>query len=208
MGTMTARCWDERFESPSPSATSFASEAWSASHPSGTSMFLRTGWPQTSTFIQLPASPTDQHAFKPIDAVFKTDHFEFRLTTREGQSSTRMRDDLDLTIPYPASEFRKYRPESLVCASGRCSGQAVLADLKDVERYNDLPSEHWAELLDAWMCHEDQTLSEELIKKGNNIWPKDGQGLISSSGILLSTKSARGWHMAEDSEVSGLHATS
>ena len=208
VGSMTLRCWDERFETSSAPA-SLATEAWSTTYVNSTSMRLHTGWPQTSSYLRLPAAASlstspnsSDRSQKSVDAVFKSDHFEIRLPTQEGQSSTRTREDLDLTFPYPASAFRTYRPDSLVCASAKCTGRAVLADLKDVDRYNDLPSEYWAELLDAWMCHQDQTLSEELIQKGNNIWPKDRQGLISSSGILVTASNARGWHIAEGTEVS------
>lgn len=204
---MTIRCWDERFEAPSSSSSptssgSFASEAWSATYTSPTALRLDTGSASTSGCLRLPTAcsrPND--ARKSFDAVFKGgDHFELRLGTQEGQSSTRARTDLDIAFPYPAAAFRTHLPPSLHCSE--CD--ADLADLRQVKRYNDLPSEHWAELLDAWMCHEDQTLSEELVRKGNNIWPKDDQGLVSTGAVLLSAKNVRGWRLAHHSEVSRL----
>lgn len=202
---MIVRCWDERFECSPP--TSQAAEAWSATRIDNTALCLQTGSSSTSICIRLPAAaaavpssdPDELH--RAIDAVFKVDHFELRLGTKEGQSSTRARTDLDIQVPYPAATFRKHRPDSLVCAAENCSGRAVLADLRNVDRYNDLPSEHWAELLDAWMCHHDQTLSDELIHKGNNIWPKAGQGLLSTSAMLLNRKNATGWRRVVHSEV-------
>ena len=53
----------------------------------------------------------------------------------------------------------------------------------------DLPSEHWEELVDAWMCHTDQSLHEQVAKRGRGFWPGTGQALIGGSYILFEESS-------------------
>lgn len=134
---------------------------------------------------------------KPLDMLYKADHYEIKIPTAVSTQFTRARDDLEIANPYSAQEFRTHKPSSLSCTS--CGAQ--LADLNQVKRYNDLPSEHWAELLDAWMCHPDQTLSKDIIEKGNNIWPQANQALISTTGIILAEQNTGGWVIAEEIEV-------
>lgn len=134
---------------------------------------------------------------KPLDLLYKADHYEIKIPTAVSTQFTRNRDDLEMAVPYSAQDFRTHQPASLTCTS--CS--ASLADLSQVTRYNDLPSEHWADLLDAWMCHPDQTLSKDIIDKGNNIWPQANQALISTTGIVLATNNTQGWVVADELEV-------
>ena len=60
---------------------------------------------------------------------------------------------------------------AFICAS--CSLPLVHA--AKVARYRDLPSEHWAELVDAWMCHADLKLHEQ-VRRGSKegFWPAEG----------------------------------
>ncbi|KAI0250715.1 HECT-like ubiquitin-conjugating enzyme-binding-domain-containing protein, partial [Lactifluus subvellereus] len=71
---------------------------------------------------------------------------------------------LDPSSPKPeplplldAEQLRARSPTSFICAS--CS--LPLVHGARITRYDDLPSEHWAELVDAWMCHTDQTLNAQ-----------------------------------------------
>jgi len=49
-----------------------------------------------------------------------------------------------------------------------------------------LPSEHWEELVEAWMCHSDQKLHEHVVKHGKRgFWPKEGEALVGGSYILF-----------------------
>ncbi|KAH9936022.1 HECT-like ubiquitin-conjugating enzyme-binding-domain-containing protein [Amylocystis lapponica] len=96
----------------------------------------------------------------------------------------------DSTTPHPAShtalldaaQLSAHSPTSFICAS--CSLPLVqCARLRD---YKDLPSEHWAELVDAWMCHSDQKLHEHVTKHTTEgFWPSDGHALVGGSYILL-----------------------
>ncbi|EIW78318.1 hypothetical protein CONPUDRAFT_138644 [Coniophora puteana RWD-64-598 SS2] len=53
--------------------------------------------------------------------------------------------------------------------------------------YRDLPSEHWEELVDAWMCHADQTLNEQVARTGRDgFWPTGpGVALVGGSYVLF-----------------------
>lgn len=210
VGTLTLRAWDERFEGTASKSDSSAMdiaaaarEAWSFSFASPTVLSLNTGHAGTSgnlhsnAHIRLPVSadPATGPSGK-MDAISKADHFELRLRTAEASQTTRSRDDLEISHPYTAKDFRAHAGVQLACVA--CG--AGLADLRSVTRFTDLPSEHWAELLDAWMCHQDQTLSEELIAKGNNIWPKEAQALIGSTGIVLAASNTCNWTVARDLE--------
>ncbi|KAH7098859.1 HECT-like ubiquitin-conjugating enzyme-binding-domain-containing protein [Auriculariales sp. MPI-PUGE-AT-0066] len=72
-------------------------------------------------------------------------------------------------------------PTAFVCNS--CS--LPLVQNGKITRWNDLPSEHWAELLDAWMCHHDQKLTDQAAKAAHGFWPVEGQALVGGSYILF-----------------------
>ncbi|CEQ39153.1 SPOSA6832_00629 [Sporobolomyces salmonicolor] len=110
-------------------------------------------------------------------------------------SQTMNRADLEVHVPLSTSELRETMPVSFVCAT--CD--AELIDTSTITRYNALPSEHWAELLDAWMCHQDQTLSDDLIQKGKGIKPRLDEGLVGTSYVLFPREVTRNWHTPEQS---------
>lgn len=196
ISTMHILAWDDRFGNPSQ-AQPLAQEAWSANCLDANTLQLATDH-DSATVLLATAAAEPRDSAKKLDMVFKGDYYELHLPTAESEQTTRQRSDFELHSVYPAAEFRKHKPQLLVCSS--CGEDLV--DLSRISRYNDLPSEHWAELLDAWMCHHDQTLSEELIAKGNNIWPKGTQALLSSGAVLLAVDNVRSWVEAKDLEVS------
>lgn len=215
LSSMIVRAWDARFEgtspdprnsntlsSPASTTAALAQEAWSVTQSSKTSLELRTSTTSDKHdhHTILLAAETSPTTTKPLDMVFKGDHYEVRIATAESTNSTRTRDDLEIRSPYTAADLKAHArtTDAFMCVS--CG--VPLIKLANITRYNDLPSEHWAELLDAWMCHQDQSLSEELIAKGNNIWPKDHQALLSSTGIIVSSPNASSWTIASELEVS------
>ncbi|GAA5893750.1 hypothetical protein JCM5296_001124 [Sporobolomyces johnsonii] len=111
-------------------------------------------------------------------------------------SPTRNRADLEVHVPLSTSELRDTMPTSFACAT--C--HAELVDSSTITRYNALPSEHWAELLDAWMCHQDQTLSDDLIQKGKGIKPRLDEGLVGTSYVLFPREVTRNWATPEQSQ--------
>lgn len=100
--------------------------------------------------------------------------------------------------PLSTAELRECLPTSFACAT--C--HAELVDASRITKYNALPSEHWAELLDAWMCHQDQTLSDDLVAKGKGIKPRVGEGLVGSAYIVFEQDVTKNWVTPEKSEVS------
>ncbi|KAI0631343.1 HECT-like ubiquitin-conjugating enzyme-binding-domain-containing protein [Trametes polyzona] len=81
-----------------------------------------------------------------------------------------------------ATQLTSASPTSFVCAS--CSLPIVQG--ARVHEYRDLPSEHWAELVDAWMCHSDQRLHDHVQKHSREgFWPREGQALVGGSYVLF-----------------------
>ncbi|BGP16007.1 hypothetical protein JCM10213v2_004000 [Rhodosporidiobolus nylandii] len=120
---------------------------------------------------------------------------EVKLVTNE-PSPTRNRADLEVHTPLSTDDLRRSMPTSFACST--CNVE--LADVSAIQRYNALPSEHWAELLDAWMCHQDQELSADLIAKGKGIKPRPDEGLVGTSYVLLPRELTRNWVTPDESE--------
>ncbi|KAH9060582.1 HECT-like ubiquitin-conjugating enzyme-binding-domain-containing protein [Lactarius vividus] len=91
-----------------------------------------------------------------------------------------------------AEQLRSRAPTSFICAS--CS--LPLVHGSRIVRYDDLPSEHWTELVDVWMCHTDQTLNAQVARHAKGLWPQNGQALVGGSYLLFdksATVSANLW---------------
>jgi hypothetical protein len=70
--------------------------------------------------------------------------------------------------------------------------------------YRDLPSEHWEELVEAWMCHSDQKLNSQVANHGKRgFWPSAGQAFVGGSYILFEegVMNAANLHIAVDKKV-------
>ena len=81
-----------------------------------------------------------------------------------------------------ASQLRNMDPTSFACAS--CSLPVI--NCERIERYNDLPSAHWEELMDAWMCHADQKLTDQITRhREGGFRPEPGQAFVGGSYMLL-----------------------
>ncbi|KAK7681493.1 hypothetical protein QCA50_015585 [Cerrena zonata] len=145
----------------------------------------------TSPMLCLPVRvPIGKKEVKPIPGT--GDRFEIKLPT--SSPSSRSRHNTPSPIPeineneaadvaiLDATQLSSLTPTSFICAS--CSLPLVHASR--LHQYRDLPSEHWAELVDAWMCHADLKLSED-VKKGSKdgFWPEAGEGLVGGSYVLV-----------------------
>jgi hypothetical protein len=103
-------------------------------------------------------------------------HYEVKVATLDPQSPR--------AEPLPlldAEQLGSRAPTTFICAS--CS--LPLVHGARITRYDDLPSEHWAELVDAWMCHTDQTLNAQIARHAKGFWPQSGQALVGGSYILF-----------------------
>lgn len=111
----------------------------------------------------------------------QTGHFELRLTTSKAVDYRNRPSSLEMPPLCDATQLSASKPNSFICTS--CSLPIVQAS--NIISYRDLPSEHWEELVDAWMCHADQSLHEQVAKRGRGFWPEANQALVGGSYILF-----------------------
>lgn len=100
-----------------------------------------------------------------------------------------------------AGQLAAIRPTAFLCAS--CSLPVVQGARVGVWR--DLPSEHWEELVEAWMCHGDQKLHDHVQQQSREgFWPSEGVALVGGSYILFdeSAMNEANLLVAGDSKVS------
>ena len=122
-------------------------------------------------------------------------HFELKLPT-VGTPDLPSSSAVEL---YDATALSKSMPTTFVCSS--CS--LPLVQSTKVRHYKDLPSEHWEELVDAWMCHSDQKLHDEVIKNAQRgFWPKEGEALVGGSYIVFEESGIVEAHIGQLEEVS------
>lgn len=114
---------------------------------------------------------------KPMVNV-QSGHFELKLPTvgipeSPSPSAAEMYDAIGLSNSMPTT---------FICSS--CS--LPLVQSTKVREYKALPSEHWQELVDAWMCHSDQKLHKEVMENAQRgFWPKEGEALVGGSYIVF-----------------------
>ncbi|KAJ7691797.1 HECT-like ubiquitin-conjugating enzyme-binding-domain-containing protein [Mycena rosella] len=121
-------------------------------------------------------------------------HFEIKMPTlpTTAPSETTSAPLLD------ATQLSTVSPSSFICAS--CS--LPLVQSSKILKYKDLPSDHWEELVDAWMCHTDQKLNEHVMKHGKGgFWPEAGQALVGGSYILFEESSMVKNHLCPADET-------
>jgi ubiquitin-protein ligase E3 D len=109
-------------------------------------------------------------------------HYEVKIATLDAHSP-KVEEPLPLL---DAEQLHSRAPTTFICAS--CS--LPLVHGARITRYDDLPSEHWAELVDAWMCHTDQTLNAQVARHAKGFWPRSGQALVGGSYILFDKSAA------------------
>ncbi|GLB42233.1 putative HECT-like Ubiquitin-conjugating enzyme (E2)-binding [Lyophyllum shimeji] len=157
----------------------------------GDRLIIRSG-PRNSLPLLLPARsrPGKQ------EVRVQSGHYEIKLTTLAPRPSPETANE-DPPPLLDAAQLSAASPTSFICAS--CSLPLVQAT--KIAEYRDLPSEHWQELVDAWMCHTDQKLHEHVVKHGKGgFWPQSGQGLVGGSYILFeeSSMTLNNFHLAEE----------
>ncbi|KIM20983.1 hypothetical protein M408DRAFT_12817 [Serendipita vermifera MAFF 305830] len=131
------------------------------------------------------------------------EHYEVKLTTPPAAPDAAATENtaLNAASNLDATHLTSITPSSFVCAScslpfAQASGaKSPFVDESEVVEdtvpgaglaYKDLPSEHWAELLDAWMCHHDQKLAERVTQRAKEgFWPTRGECLVGGSYLLF-----------------------
>ncbi|KAJ8502042.1 hypothetical protein ONZ45_g11903 [Pleurotus djamor] len=99
-----------------------------------------------------------------------------------------------------ATQLNAAAPTSFICSScslpivqstksSSPSSSSPSSPSSSLLSYRDLPSEHWQELVDAWMCHSDQKLTDQVMRHANEekngFQPSPGQALVGGSYILF-----------------------
>ena len=108
--------------------------------------------------------------------------FEFRILVPNSALTNGSSSSTPTPSLMDASQLEQLKPQTFTCSS--CS--LPLVQSSRIGDFKDLPSEHWSELLDAWICHQDQKLSERLTSRGSNgFWPEEKQCLIGGSYLLF-----------------------
>ncbi|RDB27814.1 hypothetical protein Hypma_002288 [Hypsizygus marmoreus] len=162
------------------------------SHAEGGDRLIISSGPRNSLPLLLPARilPGKQQVR------VQSGHFEIKLITVPRQPSPVSTHE-DPPPLLDAAQLSSANPISFICAS--CSLHLVQSTR--ITEYRDLPSEHWQELVDAWMCHTDQKLHEQVLRHGQGgFWPHPGQALVGGSYILFeeSSMTHNNLHLSEE----------
>lgn len=182
---------------------------------SGDWLHLRlSGTPSPPLVLPVPV------ALGPRDVLVRNMHWEIKLSCSPQSSATATNavnghdhssilsnegDDPLLT----ASQLTSLSPILYTCMSCRLS---LISSPST--RYHDLPSEHWEELVDAWMCHpEGQTLAKSKMHsrgaggRGFGFWPAPGEALVGGSYLLFAAEAVTSANLKEvaGGEVSCIH---
>ncbi|KAI5479150.1 hypothetical protein MNV49_004010 [Pseudohyphozyma bogoriensis] len=174
-----------------PRVPSSAKEEWEVLSVEAESILVASTKGGPATRLTLPCRAISQ----AVNIVSHGSFFEAKVVTIP-PSPTRARPDLEIHAPLSTAELREHLPRAFSCTTCRTE----LVDSSTIEKYNALPSEHWAELLDAWMCHQDQTLSEDLVSKGKGIKPRQNEGLVASAYVVFGRELTKNWVTPEGSK--------
>ena len=150
--------------------------------PSGQRLIVKCG-ASTSAPLALPA----QVLSGKKEVKVQSGHLELKLECipRQANGHGPLLYTNDAPGLLDAAQLKGLNPTTFICAS--CS--LPLVQSSKLSRYDDLPSEHWAELLEAWMCHSDQRLSDRIALYTTGLWPAPGQALVGGSYVLFDESS-------------------
>ncbi|KAG2030417.1 HECT-like ubiquitin-conjugating enzyme-binding-domain-containing protein [Suillus americanus] len=147
----------------------------SSSGTEGDWLVIRSSW-ASSPPLSLPV----RVAPGKKDVQIRQGHYELKLGIANPQAARSSSPD-EPTPLMSAEQLLSSKPTSWSCIS--CS--LPLVHIPKLIKYRDLPSEHWEELVDAWMCHADQTLHNHVSKHGRGFWPEDSEALVGCGYILF-----------------------
>ena len=90
--------------------------------------------------------------------------------------------------PLSASHLRDLRPLAFCCSHCDCKIVNILPNVV----FQDLPSEHWAEMMEVWMCHAYPSFTARLAQQAvEGFWPSKEAILVGGSYILVNEAHAR-----------------
>ena len=133
-------------------------------------------------------------------------HLEAKLSALPTQSAASFSALTSLAHPLSAPELRKLRPKALCCTM--CDRE--VADLSKASRsedaeegsgFKDLPSEHWAEMLEVWMCHDDPAFTAKVARQTNEgFWSTRENVLVGGSYLLVHPEEAKSKNLQLEKE--------
>ncbi|KAG2056037.1 hypothetical protein BDR06DRAFT_910652 [Suillus hirtellus] len=147
----------------------------SSSGTEGDWLVIRSSW-ASSPPLSLPVRVIPGKK----DVQIRQGHYELKLMIANPQAARSSSPD-EPTPLMSAEQLLSSKPTSWSCIS--CS--LPLVHCPKLFKFRDLPSEHWEELVDAWMCHADQTLHNHIAKHGRGFWPEDSEALVGGGYILF-----------------------
>lgn len=134
-----------------------------------------------------------------IPLAVTNNHMEARIAALPGPTPT-LAYNSAITHALSAPSLRSLHPQSLAC--NNCERELATFPL-DIQ-FKDLPSEHWAEMLEVWMCHSDPAFTAQISQKARDgFWPDDNTVLVGGSYLLVSGDHVNG--IKKVSEVSYPH---
>lgn len=108
-------------------------------------------------------------------------HVEARLAALPTASSA-LSFNSAITHALSAPNLRQLAPRSLCCT--HCDRE--IAEFPSDVQFKDLPSEHWAEMLEVWMCHADPAFTAHIAKQTRDgFWPSTNTVLVGGSYLLV-----------------------
>jgi hypothetical protein len=141
----------------------------------------------TST-IRLPALVRSGQSITLTPSAGTHIHLEGKLAALPPTSAPPM---LGTRYPLSAADLRQLEPTGICCAA--CDRiVASLSPAQSQTHWKDLPSEHWAEMIEIWMCHQDPTWTSKLARHTEQgFWPDKGGLLVGGSYLLVHKEDAR-----------------
>jgi len=122
-----------------------------------------------------PVLPGQSKSFANQDLHLEAKLFDWQSSTSDNMSSFN-------TVILTATDMRELRPKALCCAT--CERR--IADLSSSTVFKDLPSEHWPEMMEVWICHADPTFTARIARQTKDgFWPTKGTVLVGGSYLLV-----------------------
>ena len=130
-------------------------------------------------------------------------HLEAKLTALSPTLTSGISSFVDHVLS--AADLTDMGPSALCCAA--CDRE--VAAMKSNQVFKDLPSEHWAEMMEVWMCHADPTFTARLAQQTRDgFWPSNGTVLVGGSYLLVEGSQTKKHNLrVEETTESGIPPT-
>ncbi|KAK8861412.1 hypothetical protein IAR55_002231 [Kwoniella newhampshirensis] len=158
---------------------------------------MSTNDPSFSHRVVLPVPVSSCQA---VSFVPRSDHLEARLSALPTPPAN---VTIAPTHALSATDLRTLQPRSICCTiCDREFANVSHASAQGEAGYKDLPSEHWAEMIEIWMCHDDPAFTKGLAEKTKlGFWPRDGGVLVGGSYLLIEGDKASMSNLIVDASV-------